>query len=50
MIDQDQEDVGEHYSHSLFWDPMTPNGGGEPIADIAKAINYYFESFDDFKG
>lgn len=40
---------GGHYSHSLFWELMTPNGGGEPTADIGKAIDYYFKSFDRFK-
>lgn len=40
---------GGHYSHSLFWELMTPNGGGEPTADIRKAIDYYFKSFDRFK-
>ncbi|KZO00031.1 superoxide dismutase [Pseudobacillus badius] len=40
---------GGHYSHSLFWELMTPNGGGEPTADIEKAIDYYFKSFDRFK-
>ena len=40
---------GGHYSHSLFWESMTPKGGGEPTGDIAKAIDYYFKSFDQFK-
>lgn len=40
---------GGHYSHSLFWEVMTPNGGGEPTADIAREIDKYFKTFDNFK-
>lgn len=40
---------GGHYCHSLFWEVMSPKGGGEPTADIAKAIDYYFHSFDQFQ-
>ena len=40
---------GGHYSHSLFWDLMSPKGGGEPSADIAKAINHHFRNFDNFQ-
>ncbi|WP_203362077.1 superoxide dismutase [Bacillus sp. REN10] len=40
---------GGHYSHSLFWALMSPNGGGEPNGDIAKVIDHYFNSFDNFK-
>ncbi len=42
---------GGHYNHSLFWKVMSPNGGGEPSAqmNIAKAINQSFGSFSAFK-
>lgn len=40
---------GGHFSHSLFWELMSPNGGGEPTADIAKAIDHYFQTFDNFQ-
>ncbi|WP_100403240.1 superoxide dismutase [Bacillus sp. FJAT-42315] len=40
---------GGHYSHSLFWALMSPNGGGEPNGDIAKVIDHYFNSFDNFQ-
>ncbi|WP_369901613.1 superoxide dismutase [Bacillus manliponensis] len=40
---------GGHYCHSLFWDGMSPKGGGEPNADIAKAIDHYFHTFDNLK-
>lgn len=40
---------GGHYGHSLFWEVMSPNGGGEPTADIAKAINNRFQNFNNFQ-
>lgn len=40
---------GGHYSHSLFWEVMSPTGGGEPTADIQKAIHHYFRNFDRFQ-
>ena len=41
---------GGHYNHSLFWEWMSPDGGGEPEGALADAINEKFGSFDDFKG
>ena len=41
---------GGHYNHSLFWQMLSPDGGGEPSGDLADAINEKFGSFDDFKG
>ena len=40
---------GGHYNHSLFWEWMSPDGGGEPDGALAEAINAAFGSFDDFK-
>ncbi len=40
---------GGFYNHSLFWEVMSPNGGGTPSGDLAKAINDSFGSFDAFK-
>jgi superoxide dismutase, Fe-Mn family len=40
---------GGHYNHSLFWEWMSPDGGGEPTGALADAINSAFGSFDDFK-
>jgi Fe-Mn family superoxide dismutase len=40
---------GGHYNHSLFWESMSPDGGGEPSGALADAINSAFGSFDDFK-
>jgi Fe-Mn family superoxide dismutase len=41
--------AGGHYNHSLFWEWMSPDGGGEPSGALADAINSAFGSFDDFK-
>ena len=40
---------GGHYNHSLFWEVMSPNGGGEPTGELATAINTAFGSFVAFK-
>ncbi|HET7658259.1 MAG TPA: superoxide dismutase [Bacillales bacterium] len=40
---------GGHANHSLFWQIMGPNGGGEPSGELADALNQKFGSFDKFK-
>lgn len=40
---------GGFYNHDLFWQVMSPNGGGEPTGAVASAINDAFGSFDAFK-
>ena len=40
---------GGHYNHSLFWESMSPDGGGEPDGDLADAISSAFGSFSDFQ-
>ncbi|MFD1314928.1 superoxide dismutase [Namhaeicola litoreus] len=40
---------GGFYNHDLFWLVMSPDGGGLPTGDLAKAINDAFGSFDGFK-
>ena len=40
---------GGHLNHSMFWQIMSPNGGGQPSGDLAQAINAKFGSFDAFK-
>jgi Fe-Mn family superoxide dismutase len=40
---------GGFANHNLFWNVMSPNGGGNPSGDLAKAINEKFGSFDKFK-
>jgi len=40
---------GGHYNHSLFWQMMKKDGGGEPKGELAKAIEKSFGSFSAFK-
>jgi Fe-Mn family superoxide dismutase len=40
---------GGHYNHSLFWEWLSPDGGGEPDGELAEAIDSSFGSFGDFK-
>ena len=40
---------GGHLNHSLFWESMSPNGGGAPDGDLGAAIDAAFGSFDAFK-
>ena len=40
---------GGHYNHSLFWQMMKNDGGGEPKAELAKAIETSFGNFAAFK-
>jgi Fe-Mn family superoxide dismutase len=40
---------GGHANHSLFWEIMSPNGGGQPTGALADAINSTFGSFEKFK-
>jgi superoxide dismutase, Fe-Mn family len=40
---------GGHANHTLFWEIMGPDGGGEPSGDLAAAISDTFGSFDELK-
>lgn len=40
---------GGHFNHTLYWSTMSPNGGGTPSGDLAKAIDAAFGTFDEFK-
>ena len=44
-----QEHVGGHFNHSLFWQIMSPQGGGQPEGIVAQVINEQLGSFDRFK-
>jgi Fe-Mn family superoxide dismutase len=44
-----RNNAGGHYNHSLFWQWMGPNGGGEPDGALRDALDAAFGSFDDFK-
>ncbi len=40
---------GGHYNHTIFWEIMSPNGGGKPVGELAKKIDEDFGGFDRFK-
>jgi superoxide dismutase, Fe-Mn family len=40
---------GGFYNHSLFWEIMSPDGGGRPEGELAKAIDHDFGTFETFK-
>tara|TARA_B100001093_G_C26794609_1_gene1000542 strand:+ start:120 stop:728 length:609 start_codon:yes stop_codon:yes gene_type:complete len=40
---------GGYFNHCLFWESMSPNGGGLPSGKLLDAINSAFESFESFK-
>jgi len=40
---------GGYYNHNLFWELMSPNGGGEPSGELLKQIQKTFGSFGEFK-
>jgi Fe-Mn family superoxide dismutase len=39
-----------HYLHTLFWENMDPDGGGEPSGDLADRIEEDFGSYEGWKG
>ena len=44
-----RNNAGGHYNHSLFWQFLSPSGGGAPDGALGEAIDSTFGSFDDFK-
>jgi Fe-Mn family superoxide dismutase len=44
-----RNNAGGHYNHSLFWEIMGPDGGGEPSGSLGDAITSAFGSLDDLK-
>ena len=44
-----RNNAGGHANHSLFWEIMGPNGGGEPSGKLAEAIDDTFDSLDALK-
>jgi superoxide dismutase, Fe-Mn family len=44
-----RNNAGGHANHSLFWEIMGPDGGGEPEGDLGSAIDDAFGGFDSFK-
>ncbi|MDQ2968020.1 MAG: superoxide dismutase [Actinomycetota bacterium] len=44
-----RNNAGGHANHTLFWEIMSPDGGGEPSGSLADAINNTFDSVDELK-
>jgi Fe-Mn family superoxide dismutase len=44
-----RNNAGGHYNHTLFWQMLSPDGGGEPGGELGSAIAEKFGSFDAFK-
>ena len=44
-----RNNAGGHANHAMFWEILSPNGGGEPTGEIKEAIEAAFGSFDAFK-
>ena len=44
-----RNNAGGHANHSLFWEIMSPDGGGEPEGELAEAIDSTFGSLDELK-
>src|SRR6058998_1911667 len=44
-----RNNAGGHANHSLFWEIMSPDGGGEPSGSLAEAIDDTFDSVDELK-
>ena len=44
-----RNNAGGHANHSLFWEIMSPDGGGDPSGDLGAAIEDTFDSFDELK-
>ncbi|HET9324763.1 MAG TPA: superoxide dismutase [Gaiellaceae bacterium] len=44
-----RNNAGGHANHTLFWEIMSPDGGGEPDGDLRAAIDDTFGSFDELK-
>ena len=40
---------GGYFNHNLFWNSMSPNGGGQPTGDLGAAIDRDFGSYEAFK-
>lgn len=43
-----KNNAGGHFNHSLFWQILSPNGGGKPTGNLMDAITKDFESYENF--
>jgi Fe-Mn family superoxide dismutase len=44
-----RNNAGGHLNHTIFWQIMSPDGGGQPTGAIAQEINQTFGSFENFQ-
>ena len=44
-----RNNAGGHVNHSMFWESMKPNGGGEPTGKLLEEIKKQFGSFSQFQ-
>jgi superoxide dismutase, Fe-Mn family len=44
-----RNNAGGHANHSLFWEIMSPDGGGAPSGDLAAAISSTFGGLEELK-
>jgi superoxide dismutase, Fe-Mn family len=44
-----RNNAGGHYNHTLFWEIMSPDGGGAPSGDLAHAISSAFGGLEELK-
>jgi superoxide dismutase, Fe-Mn family len=44
-----RNNAGGHHNHALFWEIMSPDGGGEPQGELAEAIRTAFGGVDELK-
>ncbi len=44
-----RNNAGGHYNHTLFWESLAPDAGGEPGGELGEAISAKFGSFSDFQ-
>lgn len=43
-----RDNGGGHFNHSLFWQVMSPSGGGQPSGELAEMLNQRYGSFESF--
>jgi len=44
-----RNNAGGYYNHNIYWNSMSPDGGGDPSGALASAIDSAFDSADEFK-
>lgn len=44
-----RNNAGGYYNHNLYWESMSPNGGGDPVGALAEAVNATFGNADKLR-